>query len=91
MLPIGRRILLALVLLMGGSVPARADLTIFAGLQGSPVIRPTTGISLGFGVLRLASAVVGRARGTGASMPSGPDTATGARRSPRNALARGDG
>ena len=46
-----RRMLLALVLLLICSVPARADLTIFAGLQGAPVIRPTTGISLGFGVL----------------------------------------
>ena len=51
MLPTGRRILLVLVLLLCASVPARADLTIFAGLQGSPVIRPTTGISLGFGLL----------------------------------------
>jgi opacity protein-like surface antigen len=46
-----RRMLLAVVLLLICSVPARADLTIFAGLQGSPVIRPSTGISLGFGVL----------------------------------------
>ena len=46
-----RRTLLALTILLCASAPARADLTIFAGLQGSPVIRPTTGISLGFGVL----------------------------------------
>ena len=51
MLPNARRILVALAILLCASVPARADLTVFAGLQGSPVIRPTTGISLGFGVL----------------------------------------
>jgi opacity protein-like surface antigen len=51
MLPRARRTALAIAILLGASVPARADLTIFAGLQGSPSIRPTTGISLGFGVL----------------------------------------
>ena len=51
MLPIVRRTLLAVAILLCASAQARADLTIFAGLQGSPVIRPATGISLGFGVL----------------------------------------
>ena len=51
MLAIGCRVALAFVLLLMWAVPARADLTVFAGLQGSPVIRPATGISLGFGVL----------------------------------------
>lgn len=49
--PIARRLLLAAAILLAASAPARADLTVFAGLQGSPVIRPTTGISLGIGVL----------------------------------------
>lgn len=46
-----RRCVLALALLLAGSLPARADLTIFAGLQNAPSIRPATGISLGFGLL----------------------------------------
>ncbi|WP_291989877.1 hypothetical protein [Luteitalea sp.] len=46
-----RRALLVLLLLLGSSWPARADLTIFAGLQNAPAIRPTTGIGLGFGLL----------------------------------------
>ena len=48
---IARRMLLVVALLLCAAGPARADLTVFAGLQGSPAIRPTTGISLGFGVL----------------------------------------
>ncbi len=43
--------LLALLVLLGVSAPARADLTVFAGLQSTPEIRPSTGISLGFGLL----------------------------------------
>ena len=49
--PFARRTLLALAILLCAAAPARADLTVFAGLQGSPTIRPSTGISLGFGVL----------------------------------------
>ena len=49
--PFARRTLLALAILLCAAVPARADLTVFAGLQGSPTIRASTGISLGFGVL----------------------------------------
>ena len=48
---LGRRVLLVCALVLGSALPARADLTIFTGLQGAPVIRPTTGISVGFGVL----------------------------------------
>ena len=46
-----RAIPLALLLLVVSAWPARADLTLFAGLQGTPEIRPTTGLSLGFGLL----------------------------------------
>ena len=42
---------LALVLLLAAAWPARADLTVFAGLQNQPSIRPSTGISLGLGLL----------------------------------------
>ena len=49
--PTARRALLAFVLLLASSWPARADLTVFAGLQNAPVVRPATGISLGFGLL----------------------------------------
>ena len=49
--PTAGRALLAFAMLLGSTRPARADLTIFAGLQGAPVIRPTTGISVGFGLL----------------------------------------
>jgi len=45
------RPLLGVLLLLGTALPARADLTVFAGLQGAPVLRPATGISLGFGLL----------------------------------------
>lgn len=47
------RLLLILMVLFGASVSARADLTVFAGLQSAPEIRPATGISVGFGVLLL--------------------------------------
>jgi hypothetical protein len=53
MLPPMRRAVLVLVLLLAASSPARADLTVFAGLQSAPAIRPTTGIGLGFGLLVL--------------------------------------
>lgn len=46
-----RPLLFAVVLLLGSSWPARADLTVFAGLQSAPEIRPSTGLSVGFGVL----------------------------------------
>jgi opacity protein-like surface antigen len=46
-----RRALLAFVMLLGWSPAARADLTVFAGLQNAPALRPATGISLGFGLL----------------------------------------
>ncbi|BCS34156.1 hypothetical protein TBR22_A33850 [Luteitalea sp. TBR-22] len=36
---------------LASATPALADLTVFAGLQNAPVVRPTTGISLGFGLL----------------------------------------
>jgi hypothetical protein len=49
--PCACRGLLAVFLLLGSALPARADLTIFAGLQSAPTLRPTTGISLGFGLL----------------------------------------
>ena len=42
---------LAAIFVLLTALPARADLTIFAGLQNAPSIRPTTGISVGFGVL----------------------------------------
>lgn len=45
-----RRLGLAAALLFGTSAPALADLTVFAGLQGSPSIRPGTGIALGIGL-----------------------------------------
>lgn len=45
------RVLFGLVLVLGAAIPARADLTVFAGLQSAPVLRPATGISLGFGLL----------------------------------------
>lgn len=49
-------ILLRLLMLSGlamlvAPAPARADLTVFAGLQNGPSLRPTMGISLGFGLL----------------------------------------
>lgn len=43
--------LLALLLVGVSALPARADLTAFAGLQSGPEIRPTTGVSLGLGML----------------------------------------
>ncbi len=46
-----RSLLLSVLVLAGASSPAYADLTLFAGLQSSPEIRPATGISLGFGML----------------------------------------
>lgn len=49
--PTVRRVLLAFVLLIGSSLPAWADLTVFAGLHNTPVVRPATGISVGFGLL----------------------------------------
>ena len=48
-----RRALLLTVVAIGWAAPARADLTVFAGLQNQPAIRPATGISLGFGVLAI--------------------------------------
>jgi opacity protein-like surface antigen len=42
---------LAAVCWLGTVSPALADLTIFAGLQNAPALRPTTGIALGFGLL----------------------------------------
>lgn len=46
-----RVLALAGLLLAAGARPARADLTIFAGLQNAPSVRPTSGIGLGFGLL----------------------------------------
>jgi hypothetical protein len=46
-----RALLLIGAVLVAGAVPARADLTIFAGAQNAPSVRPATGISLGFGLL----------------------------------------
>jgi opacity protein-like surface antigen len=46
-----RALLLAALILAAGAVPARADLTVFAGLQNAPAVRPSTGIGLGFGLL----------------------------------------
>ena len=46
-----RPLLLAGVISLLAAAPARADLTLFAGLQNAPSIRPTTGISLGLGLL----------------------------------------
>jgi opacity protein-like surface antigen len=46
-----RALLLAALILAAGAVPARADLTVFAGLQNAPSVRPSTGIGLGFGLL----------------------------------------
>lgn len=51
MLSVPRSIWLAALLLIAAAAPARADLTVFAGLQNAPAIRPTTGISVGFGLL----------------------------------------
>jgi len=48
-----RLALFAFLVVLGGSSPARADLTVFAGLQSAPEIRPATGISVGFGILLL--------------------------------------
>jgi hypothetical protein len=49
-----RRVLvLAGLLVMASAAPARADLTIFAGLQNAPDVRPSTGIGVGFGLLLL--------------------------------------
>lgn len=45
------RALVGVLLLLGSALPARADLTVFAGLQSAPVLRPSTGLSLGFGLL----------------------------------------
>lgn len=50
---LARPVFFAVVLLLGTALPASADLTVFAGLQNAPAIRPATGISLGFGVLVL--------------------------------------
>jgi opacity protein-like surface antigen len=44
---------LALVLVSVTALPARADLTAFIGVQGSPSSRPTTGVAVGSGVLVL--------------------------------------
>ncbi len=46
-----RRAALAVTVLLATVAPARADLTVFAGLQSAPTIRPVTGISLGVGLL----------------------------------------
>lgn len=46
-----RPLLFAGLIVVLTALPARADLTVFAGLQNAPSIRPTTGISLGFGLL----------------------------------------
>ena len=48
-----RSVVLAMFVLLAVSWPARADLTVFAGLQSAPEIRPTTGLSVGFGLLVL--------------------------------------
>ncbi len=48
-----RAFLLAAVFLLGGTLRARADLTVFAGLQTAQETRPATGISVGFGLLLL--------------------------------------
>jgi hypothetical protein len=49
-----RRVLvLAGLVLAAGAPPAHADLTVFAGLQNAPEVRPATGIGLGFGLLLL--------------------------------------
>lgn len=46
-----RHATLAALLLLGSSAAARADLTVFAGLQNAPAVRPSTGIALGMGLL----------------------------------------
>ena len=46
-----RSVRLAALWLLVAASPAQADLTVFAGLQNAPSIRPTTGISVGFGLL----------------------------------------
>ncbi len=46
-----RRLALPILLLLVSAAPARADLTVFAGLQSGPSVRPATGIGLGFGLL----------------------------------------
>lgn len=46
-----RPLWLAGLLIAGSAWPARADLTVFAGLQNAPAVRPSTGLALGFGLL----------------------------------------
>ena len=46
-----RALLLVGLIMTGRAVPARADLTVFAGAQNAPTVRPATGIGLGFGLL----------------------------------------
>ncbi len=47
------RLTLALAFVAVAALPARADLTAFVGLQGSPSSRATTGVAVGSGVLVL--------------------------------------
>jgi len=50
---LARPLTLALVFLAAAALPAHADLTAFAGLQGSPSTRTTTGVAVGSGLLIL--------------------------------------
>ena len=51
MTAMARVLVLAGLSTMLGAAPARADLTVFAGLQNAPNVRPATGLSVGFGLL----------------------------------------
>ena len=76
MLVPARRLSLAFLVLLGTAGPAQADLTVFAGLQNQPSIRPTTGIALGVGLLVLGWEVE-VARVTEESDEGAPSIATG--------------
>jgi hypothetical protein len=71
-----RAALFAAVCLLAGPRQARADLTVFAGLQTAVDTRPATGISVGLGLLLLGWEVeVARANGQQATLI--PSLATG--------------
>ena len=76
MLVFARRCSLAVFVLLLSAWPARADLTVFAGLQNQPSIRPSTGISLGVGLL-VVGWEVEVARVSEDSDEGGPSLATG--------------
>jgi opacity protein-like surface antigen len=76
MLVLVRRVSLAILVLLGAAGTAQADLTVFAGLQNQPSIRPATGISLGVGLL-VVGWEVEVARVTEESDELAPSLATG--------------